>query len=290
MMNRSRWASAIIIFLLVSSFSEAYALGVMTIAGTVKDPVGRPLAGVRVTDGRGKTVYTNSAGAYSIEESQPSTYVVTASRKGLNPKSRVVGPVEALQPVDFTLTYGLSGTISPVAFNNEPPVTLSIIATTYAPATGTCVTFTDLTSGSQVVLSFEPPVAADGSSRWTGSHSVPPGRADGTYKWQLRANDCGNVLLSNVPTYTYVIDSVAPVLAGVTPIDGGNASVSPLSIHAAIQDGSSGVNPSGLGVSVTDLGTAAAPTSVTTQLSVQSFDSTTGLLKSGQFSTEDLHK
>jgi hypothetical protein len=247
----------------------------MTIAGTVTDPLTRPLPGVRVTDGAGHTVYTDAAGSYRIDESSLATYLVTASRNGLNPQTRVVGPTEALSSVNFTLTYSLSASVSPNAFNNTPPKTVTISATSYAPPAGQCVTFADALSGAMTGLSYQPPLAADGSSSWIATYAVPMGRADGTYTWTVTSTNCLSVTLTNTPSGTYMIDSVAPTVRVMLPADGGNVGLSSTSIDAEILDDGSGVNPSLLAVTLTDLAKGD-----TSSVGVVSFNPITGNLQS----------
>lgn len=244
-----RAKSLVLAVALISSMSisvNALAATLMVIEGHVYDPVGRALSGVTVTDNRGKTVSTDSSGYYRIEESSLSTYVVTASRVGLHARSQTVDPVRSLSPVNFTLSYVLSGSLAPSVFNNDPPKTLSISARSYAPASGQCVSFTDSSSGATVALAWQS-TSADGSSNWTGNYDVPSGRADGTYSYSLSSSNCSGVALTNVVWSSFRIDSIAPVIdaLSITPLDFGNTVFSSQPLLAKITDpGGSGVKPS----------------------------------------------
>lgn len=269
-------ALAVAVVLSFALVPSAGAVTLMTIAGTVMDPLSRPLASVTVTDGRGKSVLTDSQGHYRIEESSLSTYNVLAYRTGLNSQGRSVDPVVALQPVDFTLTYALSGAVSPSVFNNDPPVALSVSATSWAPPAGQCVTFTDSTSGSQVALTFDS-TNPDGSGRWVGSFTVPSGRSDASYTWQLGATNCAGITLTNSVSSSYLIDSVAPVIDGlsISPLDGGNTIFTSQPLIARITDaGGSGVKKSTVSFTLTNE-TAGS----TTTLPAASLSPTTGWAK-----------
>lgn len=253
--SSSRPGIGLAVFLVSSMMfvGNARATTVMVIQGNVNDPVGRALGGVTVTDNQSKSTTTDSLGYYRIEETTLSTYIVTASRTGLNRKSQTVDPTRALTPVDFTLTYILSGSVSPQWFNNEPPKTLTITANSYAPAFGQRVTFTDSPSGSTVALSWQS-TASDGSSTWTGSYQVSAGRADGTYSYTISSADCSSsTTLTNTYSSSYRIDSVVPIIDSLAPLDYGNTVSSFQPLLAKITDpGGSGVKASTISFTLTD--------------------------------------
>ncbi|MFN2641585.1 MAG: carboxypeptidase-like regulatory domain-containing protein [Actinomycetota bacterium] len=215
---------AVLIGFMSAISGTATAIPLMTIQGTIRDPLGAPLANVRVDDGSGgNVVYSDASGAYRLDESSIATYHVTASRLGVNAQSRDVTPTAALSgPIDFTLTYVLSGSVAPNAFKNNPGTVLSITATSFAPPSGQCISWTDALSGTTVALSYQSPLNGDGSSRWTGNYSVPSARGDGTYSWSAASTNCGSITLTNPASATYVIDGVAPQLAMTAPVDGTN--------------------------------------------------------------------
>lgn len=259
----------------------------ISVTGRVTDPSGRPLENVHISDGNDWTL-SDSFGAFSIDEALGSSFTLSASKPGLatayKSATALVGTT-----VEFQLYYVLSATLSPNVFNNNPPKTLAISVTSYAP-TSSCVTWTNTQTGSVVSLSLANSVPG-GESTWNGSYAVPAGTADGSYSYSVVAKDlCPGTQLSTRLERSYIVDSSPPILRGITPIDGSNASVSPLKIHALVQDFVAGVDPLSLAVSVTDLGTASNPSSITTNLAVTSFRSDVGLLEAESFSTQDMHR
>lgn len=246
--------AAVLIAVLLPPTSPAAAVGTMTIAGHTLDNAGRPVAGVRVSDGQGGSTTSNSSGAYSLSETFVSTYVVTASKPGLvGPGPRVVGPVEALSPVDFAMTYVLTGSISPRAFSITPPTDLSLSATTYAPVTDLCVRFTDSAAGSTAELSRVG--AGVNPSSWAGIYTVPTGLADGAYGYTIKGVLCSTgVTLTQVAQDVYILDRVAPIVSPVAPVDGGNAFFPQLRIVADARDELSGIDPSTPTIQLVDRG------------------------------------
>lgn len=240
-------------------------VGAMIIQGTVTDPLARPLANVGVDDGQGNLVFTDATGRYRIDETWPSTFQVTAARGGLNPQTKTVTPTDALSPVDFQLTYVLTASVSPPAASNAvPPTVLSVSATSYAPATGQCVTFTDLASGDKVALTFEPPAAIDGATKWTGSYQVPASRADGDYGWDVKGTDCGATTLTNVRASSYVLDSLIPTLDHTTlfPPAEGNTVIDNQRLVVTLRDERSGVAADSVQFTIAPRGGLAVPQAV----------------------------
>lgn len=67
--------------LMLASIS-AMAVSVITIRGTIANPVGRPIVGAAITDGR-QTVYSDTEGRYALEENSVRDYQLTVTREGL---------------------------------------------------------------------------------------------------------------------------------------------------------------------------------------------------------------
>lgn len=239
---------------------SARAVGLMTIQGYITDRGGRPLQGVRVADGQ-QSVYSDASGHYVLEESRVQNYTIAVSKAGLDSTSRRVTPIDALADVNFQLTYILRPSVSPQSFNNSPANTLQITVTSYGPP-GSCVTWTDASSGTVVALTLSQG-AAGGQSSWTGSYTVSAGSEDGNYSYSSVAKDCGNATaLTKVMTGQYAVDSVPPSITLIAPLDNGNTLLTSQPIVARIEDffrgevapGGSGVDPASLTVLVRDVG------------------------------------
>jgi hypothetical protein len=124
------------------------------------------------------------------------------------------------------------------------------------------------------------------SQVWDGRNSNGLTVIDGSYTATLTAtDDWGNV--GSSPPVIVKVDTLPPLLAGVSPVDGGNAAHSPLKIHAVISDVLSGVSATTIAVSVSDA-SASPPTAI--PLSIESFDGVTGLLQTSEIATQDLHR
>lgn len=219
----------------VVTASPTQATTLMVIQGTITDTVGRPLPDVWVTNNRGALVRTDAEGYYRMEFQSISTYNVTAFRSGLNAQSRFVDPVTALQPVDFEMTYRLTGWLSPPVFNNNPPKTLSVTARSAAPVQDQCITFLDFATGAQVELALQDPT----SSTWTGPFPVPADSREGRYGWRIGARDClSGVSLTNDHIGSYFIDNTAPVPVETSPVWASTASPR---IRARFEETGSGV-------------------------------------------------
>lgn len=217
------------------------AVYMMTIRGYVTDMAGRPVENVAVTDGV-LTVQTDSSGRYAIDQEQLRDYLVTASKPGLEPSSRVVTPVDALNSVDFQLKYVLFPDATPRAFNNTPPKTLQVAIRSHAPI-GSCVTWKDLVTGTELWLSLATPVPG-GESTWAGTFDVPPGTPDGTFAYRGIARECGSGLaLTREIQGSYIVDSIAPTVTELIPTDHGNTAFVSQPLLARISDGLSGVDP-----------------------------------------------
>lgn len=256
------WRGLLVVVSLASlmsvSMTPVQAVGLVTIQGQVTDPVGRVIVGAAVTDGR-QTVYSDAGGRYRLEESSVQNYVVRVSRQGFESATRTVTPVDALGSVDFALFYLLASEVSPRAFNNVPPKTLTITARSYAPL-DSCVNWTDAASSAVVALQLAQGVPG-GQSTWTGSFAVPGGIPDASYAYSSAVTDCATATaLSRTVVGAYIVDGAAPMLVMIAPLDGGNTRFTSQPIVAAAQDLSagslaetgSGVDPASVQVVVRD--------------------------------------
>lgn len=246
-------------FVLLATLMPANAVGLMDISGHVTNAAGTPLVNVAVSDGS-QTVYTDATGAYTLEESQVNTYIVTASKRGLQAQSKVVTPATALNPVDFQLLYVSGISLSPRDFNNTPPKSITLTYTSYAPSTA-CVQWTDNASGNVVQLNPANGVSG-GESTWTGQFNAA-GLDDGVYAYTAVAKpSCSSsTQLTNVSGGSYNVDSVGPALTIVAPFDPSNTLLVSQRIVVRAQDffrgsfqpSGSGINPSSISVSVRDV-------------------------------------
>lgn len=241
---RSGRVFAVALIMVLSALPGMAQAGVQDLKGDVTDPRGLPINGARVTDGTGQSTFTGtngqSTGRYLIEEMALGTYQVSVTKKGFDSSSQSVDPVRALGDVDFTLTYTMSGSVTPNAFRNDPAQLIEIRASSQVPPAGTCVTFTDLSTGGTAPLSYD---SLDG--RWEGTYQVPASIVDGTYSWTLRATDCSSgMVLSSTYSSTYVVDTLPPVIdrASFLPSEGGNAAFPAVSLAVRIWDLPAGIS------------------------------------------------
>jgi len=240
--------------------SPVAAVG-MVIQGHVRDALGRALVGVEVGDNAGHASYTDGQGFYRIEETIPQTYTITVSRTGLVTQSRDVSPLQAVNPIDFTAEYVLAATVDPVVVS-ESPADLNVEVTTWAPATGLCVLFTDATAEDGVALELMES-NPDGSSTWAASYHVMGLTPDGSYDYRITASDCvSGAVLSWVVDDSFLVDRSVPQIVPVAPVDGGNAMVSSLRIVARVIDSGSPISPSSAQISLTDTTAGTDPVGV----------------------------
>jgi hypothetical protein len=243
--------------------TAASALTVETIQGHVRDAAGQPLAGVGVTDGN-QAVYTDTSGFYSLSESSPGTYQVSLSRLGLDRTSRNVGPTDALQAVDFVMTYVLGVQLSSPALNSSRVSSQGITATTFAPSLS-CVTWTDAISGTKVPLTYGS-TNADSSNVFTGSFPVG-GLGEGRYGSSTVAASCGTgAAVTQVKPATYVVDNTPPVVENISPFSETETVFTHQPIEALIKDSGSGVDPATLSMTLQDL-TAGASSPISSGIS-----------------------
>lgn len=195
--------------LIMSITPSAYAVGTVSIRGTVVDPLARPLASVTVTDGS-NSVLTDASGYYQLEASGVGPFTITAGRTGLNAQSRIVSLTAALQPQDFQLSFWQSASNSPSLFNSLPKtVTLQTIS--YAPPQNLCAWAIDVrTSNTWIPLTLVES-HLDGWHRFSASLNVPAGTTDGNYAVHYRLLDCtSGTALAPESIKFYQLDTVAP--------------------------------------------------------------------------------
>lgn len=237
------------LLLLVPLFPSAAYGGLVTLHGNVKDPLGRPLSGVRVTNSfTGNFGTSDGQGRWSFNEDYIGSYRLTASRAGLNRSDPlVVDAPQALLDVDFTLTYILTGSVTPSAFNNTSPTTVQVTANSHAPLANQCVVWKDLASGSQVALLH---TGTSGSViTWGGNYVVASSVNEGTFQWELTSYDCSSSIgLTNLPRSGYIVDRTPPSipLAGLTPVAGLQTMFLNQPLSAKVADPLSGVPASGI--------------------------------------------
>lgn len=233
----------IIAVIMAIGILPARAVDLFTVKGTVRDPAGSALAGVRVSY-TSRSTYTDAQGKYTLGFSNAGTYAITAARSDLNSQTKNVNVVTQIGPVDFTLTYVLVGALTPGAFNTTPK-TITLTAASTAPSTS-CVTATVQPSGSDVPLTYSS-TGPDGTNTWNATWEVPAGTQDGAYGVTYKAVTCSaSILLTNTATQTYFVDSVAPIADPRTliPLDHGNAIFTAQRLMAKLTDpNGSGVDP-----------------------------------------------
>lgn len=211
MVGKAAGMVAVAILVTVASITPGGAITLETIQGHVRDPLGRPLPTVAVTD-RTNVAYTDRAGSYKLNESLPENYQVTAGRSGINGGTRTVSPIDALNPVDFTLTYVITGALARSTLSTATAAaTTTLTITSFAPAAGACVTVTDTRTNSTNSAAFIR-TSGDGSSTYTYTLTVPRGTPERSYAVRFSASTCGppKTLLSNVQSVSYLVDNTGP--------------------------------------------------------------------------------
>lgn len=242
--------AAVIVVGLVFAAVPAGAAAVYTIHGTVTDRLGNPVVGAYVWNDFGTLDLTDEYGRYELEITIPSTYDIWVSKTDFVHKGRRVDPVDALEPVDFVLSYTLDfATVEPRAF----PASVQSVAieTKSGVPIDACIQWTD-SAGAAVDLS---PAERDSLGRrsWRAMASVA-GRTDGLYAHTIRAYDCeSRIEIADGKSSTYVVDSIAPTLSALHPADGSTVAAGRISISAIAVDDRSRIDPFGFQYSVEDL-------------------------------------
>jgi hypothetical protein len=223
----------------------------VAISGTVTNARGLPVANACVywsSAGDYAEAKTTAAGAYTITVIANKPVTLTVSHPHYQFRQLTISNplLAAASPQNFAgLIYLLSTSVTPVAFNNSPQKTLTFSTYSTAPQSGSRV-IVQLPAGGTVALTYDlsytDPV---GWKRWTGTWQVPTGTADGIYSYKSCVLDSaatgtcdapGGTLISQVKSSGWNVDSFAPVLAMIAPLDAGNTIYSSQPIVVSAKD------------------------------------------------------
>lgn len=228
MRRRLLTGGMVLAFLAVGSTVGAHAdpVSLVHIRGTVTDRIGRPLAGVAVSDGS-QVDYTDSAGQFHLDESAPGTrYFITSSRRDTLAQSASISAVAPGDYVhDFSLWYRAFASFDSQVFSTaNGPKQLTFTLTSFAPFPGvagqsggaSCVVAHDVLSNMDVQGSFLSDGGARGSP-WQGTIAVPANAPGGAHDVPAKVVDCATgTELASAPR-SYFIDNEAPALASGVP-------------------------------------------------------------------------
>lgn len=235
------------------------AITLFTFRGFVRDAIGRPIAGVKISDGSSSNfAYSASDGSYSLPESNTGNYRLWATKRSIASTYRdkqVLVPTPEV-PVDFDGTlYQIEGIMPKTAFSavsSDSSTTLTL--TNWAPSPS-CVSVADSRGGGGPATWIAN--NADGSSTWRYQLDIPQGTAQGTYGLSYRALDCSNgtVITTTPSPLAYLVDNTAPVVdqESLMPAHGSNTAFLAQPLLAKITDtGGAGVKPSSIVFTLTD--------------------------------------
>lgn len=296
----ARWApllAAAVAALAVAQAPPAGALTLFHINGTVRDALGRPLAGATVNDGS-QTASTAADGTYSLPESSTGTYTVTARRSDTDTSApaRINASIPLdVNGVDFTLLYRIAGSLpQPAVSTAAGPAGRTLTVTTYAPQPGSpggpagtsCVYVTDGRTGQTAPAAYAS--TSGGVSTWTYALSLAQGTPEGTYGLTYVADDCSSgAAVTSAPRASYIVDNTPPAIStgSIVPGDFGNTVFGAAQpVMARVSDGSgSGVDASRSSVVLADA-TAGTSATITAGLSYAN-----GWLKTGARALADGH-
>lgn len=249
----------------------------VTISGRVENRRHQSLIGAAVYWQYGM-VTTDPSGRYSISvwADEPVTLVADAhlyAWKSLYIDNPILA---AALSQDFTLAFLLQASVDPKAFNNSPPKTLTFTIYSTVPQSDTRM-IVQLPSGAPLDLSFDVTYSdPEAWKRWSGSWTVPFGSVDGRYRFKSCALDAaapgscdapGGILLSQVKSGTFVVDSVGPVLSGAAPSPNHNTLLRRPTIALVIRDALSGADATSLTLLIDGLVMSPAFDSVSGRLS-----------------------
>ncbi|MEY2419941.1 MAG: hypothetical protein QOI95_8 [Acidimicrobiaceae bacterium] len=261
--------------------SPAHALTLYTIHGTVTDAIGRPLAGVQVTD-QGQNTTTAADGTYSLGESSIGTFRITALKAGLVSQTKqvtVLAPIAT--QVDFALLYALTGSFdNPYVSTASGPGSATYTLRSWAPLPGSpgstgghsCIAVTDQRTGAAQAATYVS-TNADASSNWTYVVQPPQATPEGGYQLSAIGSDCSSAIaLTASSASPYIIDNTPPLVGRFGPFDNHNTIYPRQPLQIQVQDpGLSGINPSAASVTLVD------ETSATSQTLTPTFDSSLGV-------------
>lgn len=220
--------------------------------GTVRDPLGRPLAGATVADHYNRQVTTDSEGRYVRERSaiEGGQYTLRAFRFDTESTTRVVNATIPYGDitVDFVVKYRGAMGLSPRNISVLPGGT-TVWMTTKAPREGICGTARDDRTGLVHEMAYD-----SSADRWNVDVSVPAGLPRSFYPVVVKTFDCATgQIMSSERFDNYVIDvpdDVAPTVTITSPetgfgyiaflrqrnADGSTTVLGPVTFVAAISD------------------------------------------------------
>lgn len=225
--------------------SSASALSLYHFVGTVTSPLGSPIAGADVYDGV-QSAMTNAQGQYTLREDSTGTFTLTASD---SPQfGGEVKTVTVLVPenttVNFTLPYEITGQLAKDALSTASgPAATTLSITSYAPASGTCVSVTSSSTSTSSQATYVS-TASDGASSYTWTLSLPEKSPEGSYKLSFQARKCSSgALLSVTNDAYYLVDNTPPSISD--PFPTGVTGSPSAEIGATLSDpGGSGIDES----------------------------------------------
>lgn len=215
------------------------------VTGTVKDRAGTGLAAVKVNYGT-RQAWTDSSGNFTINLPAGQSFTLYATKTGLESESQS-GTAWPGTEVHFEMYYKLNHWQTPSVFNNSSPVTITVMAKSYAPPSTSCLSWTDQASGTNVSLQLSNGVPG-GESTWTGTYVVPATHRDGTFGTWAVSRDCSSGTdLTYTSGSSYLIDSVAPVidLNSLVPRAGDDTTFVKQPLILSASDAGSGLDPNG---------------------------------------------
>lgn len=183
------------------------------IQGTIRDPLGRPISGVRIDDGT-QVAVTSPDGRYRLAEPAPGTYRLKATSNKTYLALALVTvaspPVAFATVANFTLPYSIGGTWQ--------AGTDSLLLTIWSSAPGpgvpgqtggaSCVYVTDVGTGSTQAATYTGNQDSGGAAVWSAGLPLQ------TTTVRLQAKDCASatVLTSErSPVLVYLPDATPPV-------------------------------------------------------------------------------
>lgn len=221
-MKRSKSGVGLVLMVVASLaiLIPAQASGeIWTVRGVVTDLLGRPLEGITVNDGS-NVAYTNAQGHYSLpQRASALTQRITVSGTTIESQDRLVAVTQAQESIDFKVAYK-AGANFPGVFSLVP-ITLSLEASTYAPASDLCVTAFDSRDEANIAFTLES-VDASGFSVWSADLTVPSEASPGGYSLEYSFADCDSEaeLAYSVTRYYFYETGSPPAVTFVAPIAG----------------------------------------------------------------------
>ena len=203
------------VFLVNCGLAHAQAVGAIT--GTVTDPSGAVIPGVKVTATRAETgisqsTVTSGAGTYTIPNLVVGTYNVTAEAQGFK-SGRAEGislDVSQQRTVDFTLS--LAGVVSTVQVNAAPPTLNTTDATVAGLVSGDQVQTLPLNGrsiGNLVLMQSGMAQDNNGGMGWLSPMWISNGNRGETAVATLDNADSTDRLMGNIQFWNFNLDGIA---------------------------------------------------------------------------------